>query len=617
MSTETRAVGEMMTIISRCPHLDPVFATHDKVLLTDGHIEIYSSSDWSKRTWRGRVNAQVKGRKGNKKPTLSFSLERVELEAHMRNNGLLLLCVDYHPKHGKGRPLYAALTPYRIRGILEGVPAEQKSVAVPLDKLPRVPAALERIVEVVHRGSRQNPFARTDPRLFDSVTSMIVTTLDDVDFTVPTHLRIEESAFAIEVTTKDGSQVAIDGDFDIVPGDYVERTRDLQVAAGRAVFERFTVQRTAPDQTLVKLDDSLSMILREGPDRQAATFNLSYPSNFATRKRALEFIVGIADSGQISFGDRTVALGRRDAATSLDLDDMREHLAYLRRMQELFDRLAINGALIDMDSLTDKHFQHLNVLYSVFVDGLAAGNPSGRPGRVLVSIGPWSVMLVVVQGEEEGAWRYIDPFDPDSPRMFRWSAQDEREVTIPVTAYDVVEAEHLRRVLNLRLEAIDSAYESIADAERTTAVANQSMRDLLDCSDAGGPQRDEFLRGADRLNEWIIRHDGAEDAHMINRWQIAWRRGDLTSAERAEIRATKRAAARSEDEMSVQRELACALLLEEREEAQFLSSQLSDDARAMMQEWPIWELYQQLIDQASPEADGEPTPSEGEQVASA
>ncbi|GED08002.1 hypothetical protein [Cellulosimicrobium cellulans] len=605
MSTETRAVGDMMSLFSRCLLLDPVFATHDKVLLTDGHIEIYSSGEWSKETWRGRVNAQVKGRKGKKKPTLSFSLERIVLEAHMGNNGLLLLCVDYHPSNGKGRPLYAALTPFTIRRVLEGIPAGQKSVAVRLTKLPRDPADLERIVEVVHRGSRQNPFARTDPSLFETVTSMVVATVEHVDFTVPTHLRIGESAFAIEVTTKDGSQVPLDGDFDIVPGDYVERTVELQVVAGRAVFESFTVQRTAPDQTLIKLDDSLSMVLREDPGRQVATFNFTYPSNFAARKRALEFIVGIADSGQISFGDRAVSIGRRDSATPLDLDDMRQHLAYLRRMQELFDRLAINCALIDMDTLTDQHIQSLNVLHSVFINGVAAGNPDGTPGRVLVNIGPWAVMLVVAQGEE-GAWQYIDPFNPDSPRMFRWVAQDEREVTIPVTAYDVVEAEHLPRVLNLRLEAIDSAYESIADAERTTAVANQCMRDLLDRFDAGGPRRDEFLRGADRLNEWIIRHDGAGDAHMINRWQIAWRRGDLASAERSKIRAMKRTSAQSDDEMSVQRELACALLLEEREEAQFLSSQLPDDARAMMQEWPIWKLYRQLVDQASPDADGEP-----------
>lgn len=596
MSTETQAVADMMSVFSRCPHLDPVFATHDKVLITDGHIEIYSSTKQSKEKWRGRVNVQIKGRarKSKKRAINSFSLTRTELQAHMGNAGLLYLHGDY-PEQGKSTLLYAVLTPFKIREMLDAIPEDQKNVSIPLKRLPRLPAELERIVEVVFVGSRQNPLIRTDPALFESITHMSVSAVDDIDLTAPVFLRHEDTAFAIEATTKDGSLVPIDIALEIVPGEYLERSKVMRVTAGGAVYDRVLLQRMTPEQTRVTFDEGLSMLIHESPGSQRATLDVSYPSGFAGRKRVLEFVIGAADARTITFGDLTLSLGPFDKQDS-QLEEMRRHLAFLRRLQEVFDKLDIDGELIDLSTLEDDDFHRLNVLHGILIAGASPENSTGEPARALINIGPWAVAFVVVEGQEPGTWRYIDLFDLASPQMLRWSAESNRDVTIPVTAYDVIETEHLPRVLNLRLDLIDQAYERIAQAPTTVEVANQCVRDLIDAADTGGPRSEELLSGADRLNEWLIGRQGPLDHHRLNRWQIAWRRGELTDAERAEIRTVSRAAARSHDATAVQREVACALLLEQRAEAQYLSGQLSDDERSAMQAWPIWRLYQHVVE---------------------
>ncbi|MFF2832346.1 hypothetical protein ACFVSK_11345 [Cellulosimicrobium cellulans] len=602
MSTETAAAAELMRVMSRCPHLEPVFATHDRVPLTDGHIDIYSSKNKSNKTWLGRVDVQIKGRTSTKKKkkksgrSSSYSLKREVLEAHQKKGGVLLLCVDLDLNRDKHISHYAALTPYEIRRILASIPEGQGSVAIPLAKLPRLTESLERLVNVVFVGTRQNPFAHTDPRLFETVKHFTLSTVEDIDLKAPMTFRQGESVFAVEVTTEDGSRVPLDGDFEILPHDYMPRVKDVQVTAGDALFERFTVQRMAPDELVIKLGSGLSLsIYHNGPRK--ALINVTEQSNFAARKRDLEFMIGVAESGEIRFGDDAFNLDPVPSDQRPRVDAMREHLAFLRRTQRLFDKFGVDSTLIEFDDLDDLAFRNLRALYNIFIEGARPEHSSGETGRTLVNFGPWAVMVVVVRDGNGDSWRYIDPFDLSSPQMFRWAAQDEREVTVPVTAYDIVEAEYLPKVLNLRLESIDTAYEAIAQADSTPMVANQCVRDLLSCSDAGGPRSEEFLRGAERLNEWIIRRDGEEETHLLNRWQIAWRTDSLTDTDLVRIREIKRASAQSADEMAIHRELACALLLRDRDESVFLTDRLTADQRTVIETWPIWELYRQLVEQ--------------------
>lgn len=597
MSIETQAVAEITKILNLCPRLEAVLDTYDRVPLTDGHIDVYSSNKHSKSTWRKRVPVQVKGRSSDRKnkPRPSFPIERVELEAHQDNGGVLLFCVDINLMIDKCMPQYAILKPYDIRRILASIPDDQKSVSIRLTPLPRVPESVERIVNVALVGTRQNSFLHTNPHVFESATHITITTVDVVDFAKPVILDPGEAAFALEVTTATGDRIPIDGGLEIVPGDYVEQDCEMRVAAGNAVFEHIKVQRLSPAETRVTLGDGLSLVVHEGDSRHRASINITYPGNFAARKRALEFAIGIAESRKIMLGERSLDIGDLTENDTRQVDEMREHLQYLRRFQAVFDKFDADGSLVDMDSLTDAHIENLRVLYGVFIEGVPAGNPHGKPGRTLVNFGQWAVMLVVVPGEEPGTWRYLDPFDPETPQMFRWSTDDQREITIPITAYDAVEAEHLPKVLNLRLATIDTAYERIAHGRHTAEIANERVRDLVTCADVSPLRRAEFLRGADRLNEWIIRQQGEVPVHLLNRWQIAWRTGALTDADQADIRRLKHELARSDDVRAGQQELACALLLEDVQEIKFLTEQLTPEHRSEMESWPMWELHRKLL----------------------
>lgn len=478
---------------------------------------MYSGRAVPRRTadWRGRVNVQLKGRTF-KKARSTYSLKREALVAHQVNGGVLLFCVDVDLKSDRNVAQYAVLTPIRIREILKAVPAEQKEVAVKLAKLPRLPDAVERIVDVALAGGRQNPFQRVNPQVFEHAREFSVSTVDPLDLAHPVRLDPRDTAFVVEVVTEDGDRIPYDGGLEIMSQEYMPKERELLVSAGDAEFPTVTVQRVSGTQTRVTLCEGFSLTIAED-DSRAVNLNVDFQSDFTTRKRAIEFLVATADTRRLRIGDRELSLSELPAALADQVEEMKRHLNFLRKVQAVFDKFNADTGLIDLDALTDDHLEHLRVLHEVFINGAAPGNRHDETGLMLVNIGEWALMLVVLGGEEPGEWRYIDPFDPESPQMFGWAAEADRAVTIPITAYDAVKSGDLSRILNLRLDLIDAAYDRIAGAGSTVSIANERVRALLDAADAVSSRREEFLRGAERLNEWLIAQDGDRPTHLLNR----------------------------------------------------------------------------------------------------
>lgn len=65
--TEKTAVRKIGKMIDSCAHLEGFFSENDKTTFTDGHIDISNDASGAKRSFGGRVNVQIKGRKVNAK----------------------------------------------------------------------------------------------------------------------------------------------------------------------------------------------------------------------------------------------------------------------------------------------------------------------------------------------------------------------------------------------------------------------------------------------------------------------------------------------------------------------------------------------------------------------
>lgn len=595
MDAEALAVAKIQAMVARCPHLKPFIASNDKTPFTDGHIDVYAGIGQKKTEWRGRVTVQVKGRSrpGKRPAELTFGISRVDLLGFQRDSGVLYFYVAVD-KQGRCTPYYALLSPFTIEHYLNSVPADQATISVGFKRFPNRPDEIERIVALALKTREQRPSLGYDPELFQRMESLTVHSAIDLDLSAPLRLTPGALDYALELTTEGGLTLPLGGELHIYPQDYVEQSRDVTIGAGGVTFERISTRRIDTETVAVRLGAAVTLTMRVTESQQIWNVAYSAPGSFVERLKATRFLIGLMEKRGVEVNGEPSPLGGATGDVSAHLDELRGQLGQLEELEELFSQLGVDGSLVDLDEIEANSFQWLKALHRAFVGGEELRNESGDTSRGLIDLGRWTIMLMTVPGSEAGTWRYVDPFDPSAPHMFRWSAEDDDGANaIPVTAYDIVEQEHLPTILNLHLDRILDAYESIADSDRTMSLANQRVLALILAADSVEERREEFLRAASALNEWIIEHEGEEPVHLINRWQILHRTTGLSPQQQGAIRALKRRAARGGISMPEETELSCALLLGDAEEVAYLVGEIAEEKLVTIRTWPVWHLRHQ------------------------
>lgn len=591
MDVEALAVAKIGGMLARCQHLKAFIPTNDKTPFTDGHIDLYTGLRQSKADWRGRVPIQVKGRTRRSKKTLSptHPITRTDLRAYQKDSGVLFFVVTVDPKSGRRGPYYALLSPFAIEWILDGVPDEQLEVSVPLKKLPNNPNEIEDIVTLALKTRDQNMSIGFDPVLFERLQSITVHTASTLNLDAPVTLAPGATDFALVLNTADGLSVPLGGELRIFPQDYyAARHIDLQVQSGAITYNGVTIMRTDEETFELVISEGLTLTLRTAPGQQSTNVSLTLEPTLAGRLKAVEFYTALLDTGAITFNDTPSPIAVTADAEDADL---RKHLVALRDMSTLFAHLGVDTRLVDLPQIDDTQVQQLSILYRGFVRGEEIADPSAETSRILQQVGPWNLLFLITPGSAPDKWRLVDPFSPEVRQQFQWASNEEDAQTIPITAYDIVEEDHLPTVLNMRLESIVGAYETIADSPSTYDLANQRMLTMIAAADSS-ETREEFLGAAGALNDWLIAEQGPEPHHLINRWQIAARREALSVEQRSEIRALKRQILSGGATNAGQLELACAILLGDAEEIDDLTKQLPEERLLQLRGWPIWKLNQ-------------------------
>lgn len=594
MDVEALAVSKISNMIARCPHLQAYISTNDKTPFTDGYIDLYQGLRRAKEDWKGRVPVQVKGRtRAAKKGTgQNHGISRTELLAFQNDSGVLYFVVAIDPKTSHETPYYALLSPFTIQAILDKVPETQQQVSVPLKKLLNDTSAIEGVVALALKTRAQSMETGFDPILFENLQSLTIHTTDDLNFNGPVILNPGSSDFALVLNTKSGLSVPLNGEFHIVPQQYLKRDVDLTVSSGNISYDSASIRLISEETMELSLSPGLTLRLPTEPKEQSGQLSLTLEDSLVERQRAIKFYLALLETGVIKFDGRpspfVVVLNDETA-------ELREHVKTLDALVDLFEHLGVDLQLIDVSRIDETQTRQLNVLHRAFVLDEEIEDAATERSRVIQQVGPWELMFLVEPGEKTGKWRIIDPFAVEEQHQFRWSADKQgEEETIPVTKYDIVTQEHLGLVLNMRLDMIVSAYEAIKDIPSTFALANQRVLALVTAADEYDSRKTELLQAAQRLNDWLIAEEGAESRHLINGWQITRRSGMLTTDQRRGIRAHRRDVARKDIENLGQTDLACAILLGDYEEVKELADSLSVEQLEQMKSWPIWKLFHDL-----------------------
>ncbi len=584
------AVSKISEMIARCPRLKSFITTNDKTPFTDGHIDMHAGLQQSNADWLGRVPVQVKGRsRGSKKALSKYPVKRTDLIAYQKDSGVLYFVVTVDPRTSRCTPYYALLSPFKIQDVLDGAPSRDR-IPVSLTRLENSPSSIERIVGLALKTRDQKISTGFDPVLFEHAQSFTVHTASELNFDAPVTLTPGSSDFALVLNTTDGLSIPLPGELHILPPEYAKRALDLQVRSGEISYRGIIVKRIDEDSFEAEISDGLTLTFRSVAGTHYVNLSLTPERTLEARLKAFKFYAALLNTQAIYFGEELHPLAIEDPGESST--SIREQIETLEFLAELFTCLEVDSRLIDLDQIQEAEARQLRVLHRAFVGEEEVAGTAPKISVAHQQIGKWRLTLLVLPGREPGMLRLTNPFSAETRCQFRWNVDGGGlEGAVPATAYDLVDAEHLGSTLNLNLTSIVGAYEAIADFPSTYGFANQRVVDLLTTADTNPRRRDEFLDAAARLNDWLVAEEGERPHHQINRAQILWRRGTLAVEQRDQIRALKHKVAHSDDDHRDQLELACALLLGERDEVEYLVQQLAEDQLAQMQGWPIWRLH--------------------------
>jgi hypothetical protein len=590
MNVELQAVTKIVSMVAKCPHLEPVIDSNDKTLLTDGHIDVHSSDSHSKATFEGRVNVQVKGRKlsGHMKPPRTFAITKTDLLGYLKNQGVLYFVVFVNPKTHESLPTYSLLSPFKIQQLIREM-GSQKQIGVRLKLLPSDPSRIEDIVRLALKSADEKPSMGIDLRQLEDLSRITVYTDGSLNLDAPVRLTRADYDFTLVFETSGGMVISVDEELVITPPEYVGEVTELIVTSGDFVFLNPTRRRVGMDTVELELSEGLKMQSSSTEQTSTGSLLLTMRKTLRERFNDIGFYLACLDGEAFSIDG---VENRLEVATVKDLQDLREHFEYLRTLMSLCGHLGVDASLVDLEPLEGNRGRQLVGLHGVMIGGEEISDAHHETGRILQPMGDWSLQLLVVQDSAEGKWLCRDLFDPKLGQQFVMSGEDEAGEPFirRVTPYEIVEREHLPFTLNLHLDNLVSAYKDIFEYPVAANYANATVINLISAADIVPIRKVEFLNAAATLNDWLVSKEGNLPYHLINRWQIAARTEQLTREERFAIRSLKAQASKHEIDQPLLIETACAILLRDEEETAFCLGRLDETQLAMLQDWPIWGL---------------------------
>ncbi len=591
MNTEELAVAEAQKQLSWSERLVPGLVTQDKVINTDGPIQIYESERRDKSSHIGNVQAQVKGEAWNKDfpDTITHSATLVDLSGYLKEGGLILIKALVHRKTRTIELYYMALTPFKILDFIKKAGA-RKSTTLRLAKLPQDPDALVGIVLYTHAAQREDPNNHGKPLNLREGYSLEIVTSRDISFDSPITLDRARGDldFTVFRTDESGVRAPVDAAFEIIPPDYIEHLLDLKVGSRSVTYETVTGKHLDANTVRANLSDGLYFVGKRSDDRLDVSVTINTEGTVGQFAKDGQFYTECLDEKAIWLNGKRMAF---DAAH--DVSDMREQHSAVTRYIPLLDRLHVDASLIRTDDLTEHVLRELETTRRGILESEEIEPASLSSGRFSIDIGAQRIEVLLELSEASNKWIFHDPYSPDFARQYYYiEGEDGEEKTVRlVTPYDVLEVDDIKRTLNLNVANAVASYAKLPKASQAAGLSNEFVLKLLLAADQSESRREEFLTGAGVILEWIgAQSDGADPVHKVNTMQLKARRAPLSDADMRDLRKLRREADQNEDSTSREIAFCCSVLLGDVDDARDRKDEMPQEQASAIDKWPICAL---------------------------
>lgn len=586
--TEKRAARKIGEMVDESPLLESYFGENDKTLFTDGHIEILGDAAKPKKTFAGRVNVQIKGRKvKNAANRATYSIPVNDLKAFQKLDGILYFVVYFDSTSGKAYPKYSLLKPFVLETILSRAKHTQGKISVPLKRLPSDVEKLYSIVKLSYVARQERIIESDSYYLFESLDSITVHSTEPLDPSNRVRFRSNEMDHAVSIRTKDGIEQFVNIELELTPSDMNYHPSNLDISSGDTEFPRVMRRRKEDGCIELQLSDGLTLIPPQSENDYTGKAMISHQNNLKMRLKDLEFFLALHDTNDFAVNGQHIGVKFESYGV---LAEYRNEANQLQSWVEIAQHFEFDPELISLDHVTEKQAWQLDEISRALSSNGVAEQKVQKQGLVMQPFGQWQIALQLETHSDNEGTKIRGITDPGFDFAVR--SDFEEPNFRKITPYDLFEEDQWPKVLNLRLDRIVDEYARLSDEGSTDVdfLANRTVLRLIRAADVQPTRKTEFLDASAKLNDWLLKNAPDSPTNLLNQWQILFRQGNLSRADKVEIRSLKYKTPNDGQIENHEILLGCASLLGEIEDATFLLNKLSNEERSRFLEWPISRL---------------------------
>lgn len=551
---------------------------NDKTECTDGHLQVYSSSSFTIETVEGQLPVQVKGTTSKRKSDRPKQQVRVSDLKHYLNiaGGCIYFYVYCGSEARSAEVFYRLLLPYDLKKILADIPEQQERISLRFDRLPSDAAELTRLVRrAVKDRTKQRVVAGIAPKTIEEFKDAGLC-FDECEFGIE---LLEGESPANLAPYRNGLYI-----YGKSPWGELYPLNKLENIVGVAIGSRHVVSSG---------DVSLNAVVMTGENENGEhvffrgfdicfstnTITLSETGTLVERMEELALMRALMQTGTLSIDGGGVARGCK--LSGGDLDALESRLQLLEIIKRVVDALHYNPEL-DISALTTQDLRNIGTIYKGLVENAPLHYKDRQNGFGYITLGNHPIKLVFYQVSED-MYRMVDGLRLDNLTVSVFF-RGEGDAPVAVAPLFVQTMEDYMRLANIDAEVFAATLKQYPVTEASSAYVNDKMLEMLSAYDQDACCKEELLKCCEMTVDALEAFTDRE-ATLINRYQIAARKRDLTSEEKSELMAIQ---LNSDSALSK----ACAAALRgDSDMASVLRASLDERARAMLGSWPIGRFF--------------------------
>ncbi len=253
----------------------------------------------------------------------------------------------------------------------------------------------------------------------------------------------------------------------------------------------------------------------------------------------------------------------------------KDRLSFLKKVAKVFDILNVNIEL-DIQQLNENDEKSLKMLVDAFYYNKEVSLKEKLPPLFTIEVANVCLALSC-DSTPSGKYRFHNYCDISAPIYY---TDTETKLPLETSIYSWFQKAGFVKVSNIVYSDILPSYKRICEKNsKIYGRANNDMLMMLLAYDETNNKN--LLLESKGICEWLISNNSAEYIYRINLFQIKKRQSELIQNDRYEILSILQNA---DDNMI---KVACSLLLDNTEQAEFYFEQLNDNEKAFFETLPL------------------------------